>query len=118
MTEHHEDQDAVAAILASVPPPRVTPAFLARVNARIDADAGTGWLALADFRVWTLRLAPLAAALALIAVLWPTGGVEPSAPAVASAQQTFTPASAADWQQDVAANAMLEAALSGSAHAR
>jgi len=51
-------------------------------------------------------------------VLWPTGGVEPSAPAVASAQQTFTPASAADWQQDVAANAMLEAALSGSAHAR
>ena len=46
-----------------MPPPEVPADFLARVNARIDETAG--WFGLADFRLWTLRLAPAAAALAL-----------------------------------------------------
>ena len=59
-----------------MPPPDVPADFLARVNARIDETAG--WFGLADFRLWTLRLAPAVAALALIAVLW-SGGSSSSA---------------------------------------
>jgi hypothetical protein len=114
------DQDLVAALLASAPPPPVSSGFLARVNARIEEEARQGWLALADFRLWTLRLVPAAAAAILIAVLWPTKPVESSAPAAAqtAAVQTFTPSSASDWQGEVSANALLEAALSGSGHVR
>jgi hypothetical protein len=109
-----DDQALVAAVLASMPPPEVSADFLARVNARIDETAG--WFGLADFRVWTLRLAPAAAALALIAVLWPatttrsTTGSSSSSPAALPAAG-FSPASATDWQQDVSAEALLEAAL-------
>ena len=64
-----DDQTLVAALLASTPPPDVPADFLARVNARIDETEG--WFGVADFRLWTLRLAPAAAVLALITVLWP-----------------------------------------------
>ena len=114
------EQDEVAAILKSMPPPDVRGDFVARVNARIDATAG--WLGLADFRLWTLRLAPAAAALALIGVFWSVPSVSSSAPASAPAgvAQSFSPASSSDWQQDVTGDAMLEAALApeGSSRAR
>jgi hypothetical protein len=107
------EQDAVAAVLASVPPPLVPADFVSRVNARIDETAG--WFGLADFRVWTLRIAPAAAALALLAVLWPgdTITATTAVPAVATIAQpaSFSPASATDWQQDVSADALLDAAL-------
>lgn len=107
-----DDQALVAALLASTPPPRVSADFVSRVNARIDETAG--WFGLADFRVWTLRLAPAAAALALIAVLWPGAAtsttVSSSSSSVAPAA-SFSPASATDWQQDVSADALLDAAL-------
>lgn len=106
-----DDQALVASLLASTPPPEVSADFVSRVNARIDATAG--WFGLADFRVWTLRLAPLAAALGVIAVLWPaaatTSTVASSVPATPAAD--FSPASANDWQQDVSADALLAAAL-------
>jgi hypothetical protein len=110
------EQDEVAAILKSMPPPDVRGDFVARVNARIDATAG--WLGLADFRMWTLRLAPAAAALALIGVFWTVPSV--SSPAPAGVAQSFSPASSSDWQQDVTGDAMLEAALApeGSSRAR
>jgi len=80
------------------------------VNARIDETAG--WLGLANFRAWTLGLVPAAAALALVAVLWPSS---PSATAISTTQSapqaTFSPSSASDWEHDVTANALLEAAL-------
>jgi len=108
-------QDVVAAILASAPPPEVSPSFVARVNARIDAHAEAGWLGLLDYRVWTLRLAPAAVALALILTLWPSTSIDtPDAAPSTSAAQTFTPASESDWQQDVSPNALLDAALNGS----
>ena len=116
-----EDQRFVASVLASMPPPEVPADFLSRVNARIDETAG--WFGLADFRLWTLRLAPMAAALALIAVLWPAAATT----AVSSSGETtaptanFSPASATDWQQDVSADALLDAALhrsAGGAHVR
>jgi hypothetical protein len=106
-----DDQTFVTAVLASMPPPDVPADFVSRVNARIDETAG--WLGLADFRLWTLRLAPMAAGLALIAVLWPapaaTTVTRPTEVAAPSA--SFSPASASDWQQDVSADALLDAAL-------
>ena len=114
MTDH--DSDFVASVLASVPPPEVPADFLARVNARIDETAG--WFGLADFRLWTLRLAPAIAALALIAVLWPGASSSASSSSSSSSGSTvstpaasFSPSSAIDWQQEVSADALLEAAL-------
>jgi hypothetical protein len=112
MTEDDRDQDLVAATLASAPPPEVSPAFLARVNARIDAEERAGWFGLLDFRAWTLRLAPVAATVALIALLWPDTPIDRTpVTTVTEAADTFTPSSEDDWQQDVSANALLEAAL-------
>src|SRR5258708_26967250 len=88
-----------------MPPSQVPADFLSRVNARIDTTAG--WFGLADFRVWTLRLAPAAAALALIAVLWPatntTSTTGLSSSPSASPAVTFPPPSAPDRQQDARA---------------
>jgi len=113
-----DEQDLVAATLRSMPPPDVRGDFLARVNARIDATAG--WLGLADFRVWTLRLAPALAALALVAVFWPAPSASSSSFSSSSSLATvapvdapagFSPASSSDWQKDVSGDALLEAAL-------
>src|SRR5438105_15703377 len=89
-----DDQAQVARLLASMPPQEVPADFVARVNARIDETAG--WFGLADFRVWTLRLAPLAAGLALIAVLWPgTAATTTSATSSSVAPaSSFSPTSA------------------------
>jgi hypothetical protein len=112
-----DDQLLIAALLASTPPSRVSEDFLSRVNARIDETAG--WLGLADFRVWTLRLAPAAAALALVAILWP-GTATTTTPSSSSSSNSsntaapapsFKPASATDWQQDISGDALLDAAL-------
>jgi hypothetical protein len=105
-----DEQDFVAALLRSLPPPDVRGDFVARVNARIDATAG--WLGLADFRVWTLRLAPALAALALVALFWPapSSAASTSVPA-AEATAAFAPSSSADWQKDVTGDDLLEAAL-------
>jgi len=115
-----DEQELVAAVLRSMPPADADGGFVARVNARID-DA-PGWLGLADFRAWTLGLAPAACALALVAVFWqaPSSASAPalapasasaSASAPASASAVFSPASSTDWQKDVSADALLEAAL-------
>ena len=111
-----EDQRLVAGVLASRPPDAVRADFVARVNARIDATESAGWFALADFRSWTLRLAPIAGALVLVGLLWTPGSPTTESPATASPAQpsqtqAFTPASASDWQRDVTANALLEAAF-------
>ena len=94
-----------------MPPPDVPADFVSRVNARIDETAG--WFGLADFRLWTLRLAPMAAGLALIALLWPapTSSTVTTPPEAAAPSARFSPASASDWQQDVSADALLDAAL-------
>ena len=111
-----EDQRLVAGVLASRPPDAVRADFVARVNARIDATESAGWFALADFRSWTLRLAPIAGALVLVGLLWTPASPTTESPATASPAQpsqaqAFTPASASDWQRDVTANALLEAAF-------
>ncbi len=119
MISDDHDRDPVADALRTLPPARVSDGFLARVNARIDETAG--WLGLADFRAWTLGLVPAAIALVLLAIFWPasTATQATSQPAVTAASfpqsmSEFSPTSSADWQRDVTANALLDAAL----HAR
>jgi anti-sigma factor RsiW len=117
------DQRAVRAMLSSEPLVDAPADFLDRVNARIDETAG--WFGLTDFRQWTLRIAPAAAALALIGVLglgpsrWLTSttpeSVRQSAAQSVAAPVNFTPASDADWQRDVTPDALLDAALHASA---
>ena len=115
MTEE-DDQKFVAALLASTPPPDVPLDFVARVNARIDETEG--WFGAADFRLWTLRLAPAAAVLALITVLWPGASSETAATVTTVAADSFRPAAQDDWQQEVSSDALLAAALTGAGNAR
>ena len=108
------DSDPVANALRSMPPPDVRGDFVARVNARI--DEGGGWFGVADFRLWTLRLAPAAVGLALVAVFWsasaPSSSSSRSSAATATAAaSTFSPGSSSDWQREVSGDALLEAAL-------
>src|SRR5947209_7001280 len=110
MDDH--DQRLVSAAIGSRPPSPVPADFLARVNARIDADLALGgWAGLADYRAWTLRLLPMTAGLALIAVFWPASTGTTPASASSYAVVAFSPSSAGDWQRDVNANALLDAAL-------
>jgi hypothetical protein len=115
-----DEQDTVAALLRSMPPPDVRGDFVGRVNARIDATAG--WFGLADFRAWTLGLAPAAAALALVGMFWSAPGSSSSAASAASTSaigaQSFSPASSTDWQTDATGDALLDAALTPAEDAR
>ena len=58
-------QRALKQALADLPLATVSADFAARVRERVSAR----WIDLFDWRVWTLRLAPVAALLALLAVL-------------------------------------------------
>jgi hypothetical protein len=120
-SQDDRDQEAVAAVLRDMPRTGAGGDFLARVNARIDDTAG--WLGLADFRAWTLGLLPTAALLVLLAIFWPASSTvsTPAQPVVTTessaapaSTSAFSPASYSDWQRDVTANALLDAAL----HAR
>ncbi len=103
------EQDLVAGILKAMPPPDVRGDFVARLHARIDRSSGS--FGGADFRLWTLRLAPAAAALALVAVFWDAPTATTTTADATSASATFSPASATDWQKDVSGDDLLEAAL-------
>ena len=71
------DQEDVAAVLSARPAAAPPLAFAARVMARLDRPPT--WLEVIDWRRWTVRLAPVAAAFALIAAvgLGPAEAVEP-----------------------------------------
>jgi anti-sigma factor RsiW len=63
-----EDQRQVARLLHARPPLEVSASFAARLAARL-AGEPQGLLALANWRVWTVSLTPVAAALVLVAWL-------------------------------------------------
>jgi hypothetical protein len=100
-----ETQREVAAWLRARPADRVSPQFSARLAERL--DAASGWFGIADWRVWTLRLAPVAAALALAIVLgsesaapstvtledWTIGDVDTSSPVSLLSRPDLTPES-------------------------
>jgi hypothetical protein len=106
------DQIAVRAWLTNTPDACVPDGFRDRVRARIEKDEGV--FGVADFRLWTLRLAPLAALLALAACLGlgakPSGALT-GATTVAAASTGFSPSRVVDWERTVSGDALLEAAL-------
>lgn len=118
-----DDQRAVAAMLRARPADRVAPAFAARLADRL--DEASGWFGIADWRAWTYRLAPVAAALAV--TVWMTmapasSGSTPSAVTEASGpalEQWTLPASSASeaslFRADVTSESVLELMLIGEA---
>ncbi len=107
------DQRAVRDILQSRPAQAVSPAFASRLSERLD-DA-SGFFGIVDWRVWTYRLAPLAAVLAIIAVLFSSQSA--AAPlsledwAVSNAGETSR--ATLLWNSDVSADTVIETMLVG-----
>lgn len=106
-----EDQRAAHAMLASRP---ILPArdLSAAIRATLEAETPSGWLGLIDrlninWRVWSFRAAPVAAALAVVATLAvrsidTTGSATATATTdTASASDSTTPVVSALWSGDI-----------------
>ena len=107
-----DTQRAVSAWLKMRPEDHVSPQFASRLAARLD-DA-SGWFGIADWQAWTLRLAPVAAALALTTYLglgastqtpatieeWTVAATEPSTESLL-------------WDSSVSAESVMETMLTG-----
>ena len=107
-----ETQRVVSGVLRMRPADRLSPQFAARLAARL--DEASGWFGIADWRTWTLRLAPVAAALAIATYLglgvsthipttveeWTLGATEVSAESLL-------------WASDVSAESLMETMLTG-----
>jgi anti-sigma factor RsiW len=112
------DQRLVRSSLAARPPLRAQPDFAARVDAAIEADRS--WLDRLDFRTWTWRLAPVAAAMSLVtwAVLRGSAGAAMDTPAAtaASAFDGDLPVAAALWDDSVSDASLLSLMFRASAN--
>ena len=113
-----DDQRQVARILHDRVPTPVTAGFSARIAARLDAEP-EGWLALANWRAWTVALVPVALVLMLVAWL---GGASGSTRApVPAATQAFNaaPVTFDNWAASTAgstrASLFLQPATTGDA---
>jgi hypothetical protein len=105
-----ETQRLVAAWLRMRPVDHISPDFAARLAARLDDVSG--WFGIADWRVWTLRLAPLAAALALAIVLSETS----SSPSVTLEEWAVGDASSTAslvYQGHLTSESLIETMLTG-----
>jgi anti-sigma factor RsiW len=105
------------ALLAARLPVEASPAFRVRVRQAIERDATPGGLAeLLDFRRWTWRLAPVAGAMALAAMLGISAQVPVSEPdaAVMTASAADLPVSAALFSTNVSDESMLSLMLRAS----
>lgn len=107
-----ESQRAVSAWLRTRPVDRLSPHFASRLAARL--DEASGWFGIADWRRWTLRLAPVAAALVLATYLG-LGATASTPPTVE--EWTLGPSeSSAEsllWDSDVSAESVMETMLTG-----
>jgi len=114
-----EPQRTVARLLRARVEVSASPGFVARVSARIDAD-GTDLLGMANWRAWTVGLAPIVAALVLMAYLGigtPDNLSLPTTPAEtfeswASSNTAGTPASVF-LQPSATGDQLLETVLTG-----
>lgn len=112
-----ETQRRVAAVLSSRPVAEAPPGFAGRVMAELEPVPG--WLDALNWRVWTFRLAPVAAALMVVAVLGfgPTEAAEPMefsdlvAEWVVEEAGEGLPAFSLLWQEGVSGDTLLEAVL-------
>ena len=116
-------QRAVAGVLAARPAAEVPLGFTTRVMAELEAVPG--WLDLINWRIWTVRLAPVAAALVVVAVLG-FGPTEAAAPIefsdlvtewVADEETGAAPPFSVLWQDEVTDETLLEAVLTASSGA-
>jgi hypothetical protein len=107
-----EAQRAVIAWLRARPADRLSPQFASRLAARL--DEASGWFAIADWRLWTLRLAPVAAALAL-AIYLGLGASSQTAITLDDWTAVAADGSAASvlLEPDVSADAVVETMLTG-----
>ena len=95
------------------PADRLSPHFASRLAARLD-DA-SGWFGIADWRAWTLRLAPVAAALALATYLG-TRHLDADAGDDRGMDARGDRASAREsllWESGVSAESVMETMLTG-----
>jgi anti-sigma factor RsiW len=107
-----DTQRSVSAWLRTRPADRLSPDFTARLAARLDEVSG--WFGIADWRAWTLRLAPVAAALALATYLGL--GAPTQAPATIDELTLATADSSAEsilWESDMSADSLMETMLTG-----
>jgi predicted anti-sigma-YlaC factor YlaD len=109
-------QRAVATTLRARPADPVPPLFARRVAERLDRlDRNQGWIDIADWRVWTVRLAPAAAVFALAA--WLTTGQTGATPlsleewAVSNAETSSV--TTLLWDSEVTSEALVEQMLTG-----
>jgi predicted anti-sigma-YlaC factor YlaD len=113
-----ESQRTVARLLRARAAVQPRPGFSALVSARIDRENGDGFLAVANWRAWTVGLAPVAAALVLMAYLGVGAASATSTDAAvtfetwASANSASTPA-AVFLQPSASGDQLLEAVLTG-----
>ena len=118
------DQQFVAGVLRSRPALAPSPAFAANLAARLDEVSG--WLGLLDWRAWTLRLAPIALVMVLLAVLAGASSAPTSSGETTTATlDTWTrgvnessSVAAAVWQDRTSSDALLETMLLGSGASR
>ena len=95
------EQEAVAAVLRSRQPSAVPSGFAARVASRVAEESG--WLGIAEWRTWTLRLAPVMAAVAIAVAL------------TVSRTTVVTPSTAQESTADPATTLMTSSGISGEA---
>lgn len=111
------EQEAVAAVLRTRPDAAVPIGFASRVSARIAAEGLKPggwfgeWLALADWRAWTIGLVPVVGAVVLAVALTSAS----TTPAVASDEEGSGPEAAAILinSTGVGGDALLSLALTG-----
>jgi hypothetical protein len=108
-----EDQAAVAALLRTRPPDVPSLEFSAALRAHL--DAASGWLSLADWRRWTVRLLPGTCILVLAAFVAPShtsvrqGSALRGAPTISGSAAS----EAILWDFGAPPDAVVEAMLTG-----
>ena len=112
-----ETQREVAGWLRSRPVDRVPDDFAARLSRRLDeearADQMMPWLGIADWRVWTLRLAPLAALLLLFVLLGSSADAQPTIDDWTLGSEDGSSAAALLLQSDVSSDSLAESLVTG-----
>jgi anti-sigma factor RsiW len=107
-----DTQRAISAFLKMRPADSLSPQFASRLAARLD-DA-SGWFGIADWQAWTLRLAPVAAALALATYLGL--GASTQTPATIeewTLEATESSAESLLWDSAITAESVMETMLTG-----
>ena len=113
-----ETQREVAGWLRLRPVDRVPDEFAARLAQRLDDEAGADrampWLGLADWRAWTLRLAPLAALLLIFLLLGSAAvDVQPTIDDWTLGSDDGSSAAALLLQPDVSSDSLAESLVTG-----